>query len=83
VISQRKRFACPTDLLRQAEAYARMDHRTFSELVCEALRQHMKRYPKKGAIEPGDDIASSISELEKIVRQGYPQVPCSGPGVST
>ena len=78
----RKRFMAPASLLREAEDYALRDSRTFSELVCEALRQHMKRYPKKGAIELGNDIVSRITALEEIVRQGYPQVPREGKGAT-
>ncbi len=71
----RKRFTAPAELARQAEEYARLDHRTFSELVCEALRQHMRRYPKKALDASAGDLASRVAALERIVRRKYPQVP--------
>lgn len=70
-----KRFTAPEALLHQAEEYARLDARTFSELVCEALRQHMRRYPKKGKDELERDLPGRVSDLERIVHHRYPQVP--------
>ena len=67
---RRKRFTAPEALLQQAEEYARLDHRSFSELVCETLRQHMKRYPKKGVIDFGNEIVARIERLEKMVGSG-------------
>jgi len=70
----RKRFTGPAGLLREAEEYARRDNRTLSELVCEALRQHMRRYPKSREVNPSKALEERISKLERIVCQGYPQV---------
>jgi len=70
----RKRFVAPGELVRQAEEFARLDHRTFSELVCEALHQHMTRFKKKVQKRSKEDLAARVSELEEIVRQKYAQV---------
>jgi len=69
-----KRFTAPADLLHQAEEYARLDHRTFSELVCEALHQHMTRFEKKARKRSKEDLAARVSVLEQIIRQKYAQV---------
>ena len=69
----RKRFTIPSDLLGEAEEYARQDNRTFSEFVCETIRQHMKRYPKSRHATD-KSIDARLSELENIVRQLYPHV---------
>jgi phosphoenolpyruvate-protein kinase (PTS system EI component) len=70
----RKRFVAPGELVRQAEEFARLDHRTFSELVCEALHQHMTRFAKKAQNRSKEDLAGRVSDLEEIVRQKYAQV---------
>jgi len=77
----RKRFTGPAGLLREAEEYAKRDNRTLSELVCEALRQHIRRYPKSRDVRPSKGLEGRIAKLERIVRQGYPQVhPRAKPG---
>ncbi len=70
----RARITIPPDLLRGAKEFARLDHRTFSELVCEALHQHMTRFAKKAQNRSKEDLAARVSELEKIIRQKYAQV---------
>jgi hypothetical protein len=70
----RKRFVAPGELVRQAEEFARLDHRTFSELVCEALHQHMTRFKRKGQDRSKEDLAARVSALEEIVRQKYVHV---------
>ena len=78
----RKRFTLPIELAQDAEQYALVDNRTFSELVCEALRQHIKRYPrtqKNGHGITEKALIDRIVVLEKIVAQRYPQVPCEPP----
>ena len=42
----RKRITIDEWLYKAAVEYASFDHRTFSELVSESLKQIMKRYPK-------------------------------------
>ena len=69
-----KRFTVPADLLHQAEEYARLDHRTFSELVCEALHQHLTRFKKKVQKRSKEDLAARVSVLEEIGRQKYAHV---------
>jgi hypothetical protein len=75
----KKRFTGPQALLREAEEYAKCDNRTFSEFVCEALRQHMRRYPKILKERPADSLAGRVAKLEEMMRQGYPQVPSNQP----
>lgn len=70
----RKRFTGPAGLLREAEEYAKLDNRNLSELICEALRQHMRRYPKKREKSPSKALEARILKLERIVQHGYPQV---------
>lgn len=70
----RKRFVAPGELVRQAEEFARLDHRTFSELVCEALHQHMTRFARKVQKRSEEGLAARVSALEGIVRQKYAQV---------
>jgi hypothetical protein len=77
----RKRFTIRAELLAAAEEYARLDNRTFSELICEALRQHMHRYPrtrKNGPTTSEKSLIERIDALEKIVQQRYLQVPFTG-----
>lgn len=69
-----KRFTAPADLLHQAEEFARLDHRSFSELLCEALHQHMTRFKKKALKRTKEDLAGRVLVLEEIVRQKYAQV---------
>ncbi len=66
----RKRIVIPEDELLLAEEYARLDHRTFSELVCEAIKQMRRRYPKTDEKRMIDRIA----ELEEKIDQLYKQV---------
>ena len=71
----RKRFTLSEELARDAEDYALMDNRTFSELVCEALRQHIKRYPrarKNGHEMVEKSVIDRIALLEEIVRLRVP-----------
>ena len=56
----RRRFTIPEDELRLAEEYAELDHRTLSELICEALRQMRHRYPHKDS-----NAIRTVRELEK------------------
>lgn len=73
----RKRFTMSASLLAQAETYARADNRTFSELVCEAVRQMMARYPKaqKNDPFPGEKpLVEKVAELERKIAQLYTQV---------
>jgi hypothetical protein len=82
----RKRFTIPPDLKRDAEEYAQLDNRTFSELVCEALRQHIRRYPrtqKNGPKTGPKTLEDRIIRLEQIIQPEYPQVPqvTNGEGV--
>lgn len=77
----RKRFTISAQELAAAEEYARLDNRTLSELVCEALRQHMHRYPKtrkNGPTAFEKAMLERIANLEAIVCQKYPQVPLEG-----
>jgi hypothetical protein len=77
----RRRFTISPEELAAAEEYARLDNRTFSELVCEALRQHMHRYPKtrkNGPTAFEKALLDRIANLEAIVCQKYPQVPLAG-----
>lgn len=66
----RKRFTAAAALVEEAERYAAADNRSFSELVCEALRQHMRRYPRK--CENGhhgtEKESKHIAALEKSIR---------------
>jgi hypothetical protein len=66
----RKRIIIPEDELLLAEEYARLDHRTFSELVCEALKQMRRRYPKTNEKR----LMDKLSELEEKIDQLYKQV---------
>ena len=71
----RKRFTIATELSKVAEEYARLDNRTFSELVCEALRQHMHRYPKarkNGPPAAEKSLIDRITALEEIVAGRVP-----------
>lgn len=77
----RKRFTISSQDLAVAEEYARLDNRTFSELVCEALRQHMYRYPqsqKKASQAVENTLDARLSALEEIVAQRYEHVPFTG-----
>ncbi len=66
----RKRFTIPEHELKLIMEYAQLDHRSFSELVCEALCQIRHRYPKKAEKEPVD----KLHELERKVELLYKQV---------
>lgn len=73
----RKRFTMSGSLLAQAEAYARADNRTFSELVCEAVRQMMARYPKaqkNGQFAGEKPLVEKVADLERKIAQLYTQV---------
>jgi len=73
----RKRFTMSASLLTQAEAYARADNRTFSELVCEAVRQMMARYPKarkNGQFAGEKSLVEKVADLERDIAQLYTQV---------
>lgn len=56
----RKRFTIPEDELALAEEYAVLDHRTLSELICEALKHMRHRYPHKDS-----NAIRTVKELEK------------------
>jgi len=56
----RRRFTIPENELRLAEEYAELDHRTLSELICEALKQMRHRYPHKDS-----SAIRTVKELEK------------------
>ncbi len=66
----RKRFTIPEHELKLIMEYAQLDHRSFSELVCEALKQIRHRYPKKAEKEQVD----KLHELERKVELLYKQV---------
>ncbi len=66
----RKRFTIPEHELKLIMEYARLDHRSFSELVCEALKQMRHRYPKKAEKEQVD----KLHELERKVELLYTRV---------
>ena len=73
----RKRFTAPAALVAEAEEYAAADNRSFSELVCEALRQHMRRYPRKcGNGHHGAETATdkAIAEIREQIAWLYTQV---------
>jgi len=73
----RKRFTMSASILTQAEAYARADNRTFSELVCEAVRQMMARYPKarkNGQFAGEKSLVEKVADLERDIAQLYTQV---------
>jgi len=62
-----KKFTIPAEELRLAEEYAKLDHRTMSELICEALKQMRHRYPHKDntAIQTLKELSQRVQELEK------------------
>ena len=66
----RKRFTIPEHELKLIMEYAQLDHRSFSELVCEALKQIRHRYPKKAEKVHED----KLHELERKVELLYKQV---------
>ncbi len=66
----RKRFTIPEHELKLIMEYAQLDHRSFSQLVCEALKQMRHRYPKKAEKEHVD----KLHELERKVELLYKQV---------
>lgn len=71
----RRRFTIPEELLAEAEEYAQLDHRKFSELVCETLRQHMRRYlktPKNGPKTGLKALEDRIIRLEGVVAGRVP-----------
>jgi len=75
MINVRRRFTIPEELLAEAEEYAQLDHRTFSELVCETLRQHMRRYLKtqKNGLKTGlKALEDRIIRLEGVVAGRVP-----------
>ena len=48
----RKRITIDETIYNAAVEYSKLDNRTISELIQEALKQMMRRYPKK-EMEPG------------------------------
>ena len=70
----RKRFTIPEHELKLIMEYAQLDHRSFSELVCEALCQIRHRYPKKAEKAQVD----KLHELERKVELLYTQVRSQG-----
>ena len=56
----RKRITIDEDLHNAAVEYAKLDNRTFSELVRESLGQIMRRYPRK----PPEYLIEENRELE-------------------
>ena len=67
----RKRFTIPEHELKLIMEYAQLDHRSFSQLVCEALKQIRHRYPKKAEKVQVD----KLHELERKVELLYKHVP--------
>ena len=61
----RKRIMIDEDLYKAALDYAALDNRTFSELIHEAIKQMMRRYPK----EKPDYNHAQIVTLEKQVKK--------------
>ncbi len=73
----RKRFLIDETQILRAEEYAIDTNRTFSELVQEALKQMMRRYPvkrEKGHKTALKSLEGRICELEKKIDSGYTQV---------
>ena len=70
----RKRFTIPEHELKLIMEYAQLDHRSFSELVCEALCQIRHRYPKKAEKARAD----KLHELERKVELLYTRVRSQG-----
>ncbi len=70
----RKRFTIPEHELKLIMEYVQLDHRSFSELICEALCQIRHRYPKK--VEKAR--ADKLHELERKVELLYKQVHSQG-----
>lgn len=69
----RKRITIPEDELKLALEYAPLDHRTFSELVVEALKQIRRRYPKGDRNNENDRIdrlEQKVGLLYRLVRSG-------------
>ena len=65
----RKRISIDENLYNAALKYASLDHRTFSELVEESLKQIMKRYPKD-EIEFGHERLKTLEKLaEKLIEE--------------
>ena len=73
----RKRFMIDEDQLREAEKYALATNRSFSELVKEALKQMMCRYPlqrEKSHKTALESLQRRLDELEHRVELGYTRV---------
>ena len=52
----RARITVPDNLLIEVRLYAADTHRTFSELICKAVEQHISMYPLKQKKPPEGDL---------------------------